>query len=363
MKVEVHACDDGGCGHYRSIWPGWAVDAGGLHDVRVRVPGTDDAPQLPVLWAGDHPVGIRDREEGWPDVMVFQRPLRWAMLVAIQLLQQEKGVAVVVELDDDFASAGPRNAAWSPELRDKVEALYACCSQADLVTTSTRALAEKYADHGRAVVVPNYLPGHHVAAGRARFEETPVPGASVVIGWSGSVNVHRDDLPVVGAGLARARRRSSLETELHVVGTGADVARGLGVARIDHASGWVPIAEYPQALSHFDLGLAPLADTVFNRSKSWLKPLEYAGAGVPCAVSETVEYQRLIEEYPGSVVATCASPDDWRRALTALLADRDELRHWGAVAHAAVATATVEHHREEWANAWSAARAYHQQGH
>src|SRR5689334_24701002 len=42
---------------------------------------------------------------------------------------------------------------------------------------------------------------------------------------------------------------------------------------------------WPRALSALGIGLAPLADSTFNRAKSWLKPLEMAAVGVPCVMS------------------------------------------------------------------------------
>lgn len=47
----------------------------------------------------------------------------------------------------------------------------------------------------------------------------------------------------------------------------------------------------------FDIGVAPLTDIPFNHAKSWIKPLEYAAAGIPFVMSKSPEYSRLKEEY------------------------------------------------------------------
>lgn len=59
----------------------------------------------------------------------------------------------------------------------------------------------------------------------------------------------------------------------------------------------------------FDIGVAPLTDTPFNHAKSWIKPLEYAAAGIPFVMSKSPEYSRLKEEY--GVGRTAKRYRDW----------------------------------------------------
>ena len=47
----------------------------------------------------------------------------------------------------------------------------------------------------------------------------------------------------------------------------------------------------------FDIGIAPLNDIPFNHAKSWIKPLEYAAAGIPSIMSKSPEYVRFKEKY------------------------------------------------------------------
>tara|TARA_Y100000296_G_scaffold87065_1_gene129572 strand:- start:2945 stop:4024 length:1080 start_codon:yes stop_codon:yes gene_type:complete len=47
----------------------------------------------------------------------------------------------------------------------------------------------------------------------------------------------------------------------------------------------------------FDIGIAPLNDIPFNHAKSWIKPLEYAAAGIPFVMSKSPEYFRFKEKY------------------------------------------------------------------
>jgi glycosyltransferase involved in cell wall biosynthesis len=68
--------------------------------------------------------------------------------------------------------------------------------------------------------------------------------------------------------------------------------------------------------SEFDVAIAPLADTAFNRLKSDIKLLEYTAMGLPAVVSAIGPY------LDADWVDRCSSPDDWGRALSELINDR-----------------------------------------
>lgn len=354
MRVEVHAADAGGCGYYRLIWPAYAVESAGLAEVEVRIPGTDAPPFLPGLFSepAHEYVGLGRRE--WPDVLVLQRPLRYPLQEMIPHLQAQ-GVAVVVELDDDFEQVSRRNYVWSPKLDAAAKILHECCDRADLVTVSTPALAERYGQVTPAVVIPNYVPAFYLGVERQDRDDDEVR-----VGWTGSVGVHPDDLQVVGNGVATALRGRD-DTRVAVVGPDTRVAKGLGVGRVHHATGWLPLDRYPHEVARLDVGLAPLEHSAFNEAKSWLKPLEYAALGVPCVATPTREYRALFDQYPGAIHALADHPAQWRDAVRELL-DPEIRSATGALARAAVASMTIENHRDDWAAAWTAARAYHQKG-
>ena len=71
----------------------------------------------------------------------------------------------------------------------------------------------------------------------------------------------------------------------------------------------------------FDLGLAPLADTAFNRCKSDIKALDYAALGILPLVSDSSAY-RADPELARHMIF--AGADGWADALRAVLDDRVE---------------------------------------
>lgn len=365
LKVMLHAADEGGCGHYRMIWPGQAVASQDL--------GID----VEVVTEGQLTVSVQENQDGTSkiidvtvpdcDVLVLQRPLRRELTDAIPLLQA-KGVAVVVELDDDFQAIHRNNTAWagcqphlSPDRNWKW--LQRACHLADLVTVTTPNLARKYGNDNTRVI-PNYLPAHAVAQKPWKHPRDTRP---LHFTWTGSVATHPTDLQVASAGFQTMAREGW--GEAHIIGTGKGVASRLGLGNdrvveyrenedgevasltvdnpLIHATGvWVDIDQYPNEIGRIaDVGVVPLADIPFNEGKSWLKGLEFAGQGRPFIASSTGPYRELAEQHGLGVIAK--KPRDWIRLMRRFHDDPD----W-AQTLAATGLAYVQEHMTYEANAW-----------
>jgi hypothetical protein len=342
MKIYVYPADDYGCGHYRMMWPAAAVRD--LRGMDVTVIPTSGETQI---------AGITDPRGGlkkviYPpdaDVIVFQRPTHRFLALAIPMLREE-GVACVVDMDDDlrtihpnnpaFVSLHPRGGHTMHTWRNAAES----CRNATLVTVSTPALVERYASHGRVRVIPNRIPQAFLD-----IEHSD----STLIGWGGSVHSHPNDLQVIGAGVARVVADG---TDFKVIGTGEMVAKHLGLPPTIPATGLVPFHDWGHTLTQLGIGIAPLADTVFNAAKSWLKPLEYAAVGVPWVGSDRVEYRRLHDRGCGIVVE---KPREWERALRSLVNDDARRADLSAQGREVAAELTIEGGVDTWYEAWSAA--------
>ena len=291
-------------------------------------------------------------------MVVLQRPLTRNRVELIDALQAE-GIAVVVEIDDDFHAIHPQNPAWrgTNPLRDpdrNRDWLKKACARADLVTVSTPALASRYGSHGRCVILPNYVPRAYTelepAAPTRRWNDAhsfeDSPGLTTYpVGWSGSTITHPTDLEVLGDSIQR------LGHGFHVVGTGVGVQDRLGVEPT--FTGWVELENYASALQSIEIGLVPLALLPFNEAKSWLKGLEYAAVGVPFVASPTSPYQQLAERGIGWLAET---PDQWVELVGELLADET---HRTALARAwrqeIRDNYTIEDHASHWWDAWGLA--------
>jgi hypothetical protein len=321
------------------IWPGEALAAAG-HDVRV-VRAEDR--QVRLVMQGDT---VRDVLVD-ADVVVLQRVTHAYMAQAVAVMRV-KGVAVVVDVDDDLSSIHPSNPAWAVHhpsnggraKRHSWRNLSTACQAATLVTVSTPALLPIYAAHGRGHVLPNYLPDHYYGLPRTDSD---------VVGWPGSYHSHPNDPDVVGGAIARLVDEGA-QFVMRGDPTGAGKAFGLAA---DPPGGAVAIEQWPRAVAELGIGIAPLADTRFNRSKSHLKPLEMSACGVPWVASPRAEYARLHKMGAGILAER---PRAWYRELKRLR-ESAELRHEVSEAGRAVAEQLrLSRHSWRWHEAW--ARAY-----
>lgn len=346
MRVVVYPADRWGCGSFRMIWPGEQCAAAG-HDVRVVA---QDRRSVRLVMERDT---VRDVLVDDVDVVVLQRVTHAYMAQAVAVLRS-KGVAVVVDVDDDLSSIHPSNPAWAMHYpgnegrrmaggqinRHSWRNLARACRDATLVTVSTPALLDVYARHGRGHVLPNYLPDHYY--GLPRID-------SDVIGWPGSYHSHPNDPEVVGGAIARLVEEGA-GFVMRGDSSGAGAAFGLAA---DPPGGGVPIEAWPAAIASLGVGIAPLADTRFNAAKSWLKPLEMSACGVPWVASPRAEYRRLHAMGAGVLADR---PRAWYRELKRLhesAAMRAELSEAG---HQVAEGLRLSRHAWRWAEAWG--RAY-----
>lgn len=327
-------------------WPGELARAAG-HDVTVFEPGP--MTSMPVM------VGL-DRYSGKPqakltgeidfDVVVFQRPLAWRNVFAIQLLQSH-GVRCVVEVDDDLSSVHTQHDAYSylnPTLNPETnhQHLARACLHADAVVVTTPSLAGVYGQK-RAVVVENHIPRRYLDTEADRDPER------VVIGWTGKVGSHAGDLNVLQGAMSTILR-SEPSAQLRVLGDNTGVDRVLGLPDPPDLVVGVGMDHYPDEVARFDIGIAPLADTIFNRSKSWLKPLDYAACGVPFICSGTDEYRRFTGQGCGTIAQRGR---EWVSALRRLIREPSLRADMAAAGREVAARWVMEDHIDRYVEAWA----------
>lgn len=345
MKVVVYPADRWGCGSFRMIWPGEQCAAAG-HDVTVVGAG---ARSVRLVMERDT---VRDVLVDGVDVVVFQRVTHAYMAQAVSVLRS-KGVAVVVDVDDDLSAIHPSNPAWAMHHpgnegkrmvggqinRHSWRNLAMACRDASLVTVSTPALLDVYARHGRGVVLPNYLPDHYYGLPRTDSD---------VIGWPGSFHSHPNDPEVVGGAVARLVEEGA-QFVMRGDPSGAGAAFGLAA---DPAGGGVPIEGWPRTVAELGIGIAPLADTRFNTAKSWLKPLEMSACGVPWVASPRAEYARLHAMGAGLLADR---PRSWYRELKRLRESPALRQEMSEAGRAVAEQLRLRDHAWRWMSAWTEA--------
>jgi glycosyltransferase involved in cell wall biosynthesis len=112
---------------------------------------------------------------------------------------------------------------------------------------------------------------------------------------------------------------------------------------------------------HWDIGIAPLADTAFNRCKSSIKVLDYAAMGMPVLASDRAVYRGTLADGPGGwLLADDAGA--WFVAVARLLRDAALRRRLAESAHIAFARATLAAQAVERRAAWLGVVRRHEDG-
>ncbi len=250
-----------------------------------------------------------------------------------------RGVAVSFDNDDDIsaidATSGNSSLRRVRTYR-RLSAGYTEAAQlADVVTTPSHRLAAKFrdADVKNVTVIGNYLDRATSHFGRASRHQ------GVVVGWVAGLE-HAADLP----------RLEIVDALSHLLEAHSDVrVLTVGVRlplrsdRYEHIPN-VPHASLIEVTSRIDIGVAPLADTPFNRARSDVKLKEYGAGGAAWLASPVGPYRELTEKQGGLLVDDQA----WFETLDRLVRDRRARRRLSRRALRWAKTQTIERHASIW---------------
>lgn len=364
MKILAYASDLTACSWQRCLLPAHHMRAQGLADVRQTQGPTPDA------WE-------------WADVVLVQRaftegPYRWF------LEAHARGVPLVYELDDDVFSVTDDNPFKRHYTRAVLDMMADMVRKASLVTAPCRHLTGALARlNPRSAVVPS-----GVDPGAFDLPRAPHDG-EVRIVFSGSRTHDRDFAPLMAA-LPRLLRRHG-HLRLVVIG---NAPTGLGRTLRDHRlagrladTGWVDwggafvfhlrkggalrcerygeadgcyvtednkgtvtrlpkdgvervetLPSFYRALAAHapDIGVVPLKDNTFNKSKSAIKFYEYSALGACVAAAPVGIYADTIRDGANGRLVAGNAETRWERVLEELIADAPQRARLAAAARAEV---------------------------
>lgn len=275
------------------------------------------------------------------DIVVGQRVCLPGPTITWQALARRGDTKLVFEVDDDLFNTHHTSkishAFFSrPEIQDN---LRANIEVADLVTVTTEHLAEQLAPLNRNVtVLPNCIPA-------ALLDVNP-PHADdkVTIGWAGG-HTHAIDWRGPAEHVARFVRRNP-NTELHLMGWKPDLLWSLTPPQRRRYTDWIDDVEDLHRSIDFHLGVIPLWDNVFNRSKSDLKFLELAALGIPAVCSNVGPYSISVQH--GQTGMLVSRPNEWNSHLRDLAQDECLRKATGESARKWAASRTIEGNAHKW---------------
>jgi glycosyltransferase involved in cell wall biosynthesis len=272
-----------------------------------------------VHWPGDasfHALHNGSAPPAWDALHVQQLHDEEALEVIARV--RRAGIAVVWDTDDDISAVTRGSEAWHRlggrrGIRRAFKQALEAARAAHVVTTTNEHLAQVYREHGveQVVAVENYLAPNDLGYRRKRHQ-------GVVIGIV-AAGEHEPDLRKMRFA-AMLERLLERHDGVRVVAVGADLR-----LRSEHRYTYVRPVDIPRLIPtecEFDIALAPLRDTAFNRARSNIKLKEYAAAGAAWLASPVGPYVGMGEEQGGLLV----EDGDWLATLEALLEDPDRRR-------------------------------------
>lgn len=315
--MKVFAVEDGGaCGYYRIRLPFDAMKANGL-DVQHHLSGVvpDDTDVF---------VGQRTGAPGWEPF--------WLGL-------WRKGHRMVWETDDDLWTIDPTNVRAARSFNaEQLRAMEQVARISVMVTVSTEPLAEVMREFSSNVVVlPNHIDGRLLEIERPRRDR-------VTVGWAGG-DSHLRDWEMVAPRLRRFLSRNP-DVDFHAIGANYLIANKV---RGRHTPWSNDLFDYYRTID-FDIGIAPLVPSRFNRSKSAIKALEYAALGIPVIASDEPPYQPfVIDGVTGFLVK---HDHEWEARLRDLVNDADMREEMGRKAKEHASKWTIQTGWRLWADAY-----------
>lgn len=266
----------------------------------------------------------RAREEVPPcDVCIVQRAALPSLAAVDALVGRlgAMGAALVVDIDDAFVAMEdhPEAAIYRP-LNAAIERAIAASAESWF---STPELARLYAHVAhRHAIMPNALDPRIWRDWRHRRPE-PFQRSAVRMLYMGT-NTHGPDFALIRPALERLANERPGQFELTLIGVAPDIENATWLYRQAPPAEMIPYARFVRwlrAQGPYDVGLAPLADTPFNRAKSDIKLLDYLALGMLPVVQDCPAYR--LDPQAGHVALHAS---DWFETLRGVIDDREAAR-------------------------------------
>jgi glycosyltransferase involved in cell wall biosynthesis len=252
-------------------------------------------------------------------------------------MQHKHQKPFILEMDDNYVDVPTWNEAYngfrngSPYRRIALD----CMRNSDALMVTTPHLAETYAEYNDNIyLIENSLDfkGDRKFVGWDTVSVRKHKG--VRLGWIGG-RAHFDDLMMVAPVLREILIKNPDVTLCLVNSAIKKSCEALniqypfeGLSNVHYADRSVAINRYARFMASFgfDIGIAPLVDCNFNRSKSNLRFLEYSALVLPTVASEVGHFQQTVKPWETGVLVPGNDLEKWRGSIQLLIDDKN-LRH------------------------------------
>ena len=313
LNVYMHISENSGVGYYRQYLPAVKLRDHGLANVLIS----------------DFRFGEGDHVE--PDMKQLFSIMRWADVVVVgrkdvgEFYAQWGGIReffnipIIMDTDDNVQFVRPQNPGYQGYFPG-AEALewnkHAIARVFDAITVSTKDLKEFYSKKNpRIYLLPNNLDmkewGSHEKKGwddgftRMAFIASAAHTEGVQIVRDPVVDILRKH-PKVKFYITHIYQRFFADYP--------DIKDRVELVP------WIKLQDWPKAMKElgFDIGLAPLADNMFNRAKSNLRWMEYSACKMASIVSPVKAYDCVKDNVTGIIAK---ERSEWYNGMEKLITD------------------------------------------
>lgn len=258
-------------------------------------------------------------------ILVQRNSVTPVYMDALINFSKQNNVSIIVEIDDDLLNV-PADKDHDGKYASGKSALKKLIQNAQFLIVSTPFLKGEFLKYN-----PNIIIKENRLSARLWFapltkafnlpnDQSQKNGNEIRIVYMGT-NTHAEDLALI-------RRAMELLKENHPM-VRFFVVGGEPITNDSDNHNWYERIDIPKNTKNYpsfsqwfraiaktmDFAIAPLADNDFNKSKSGLKFLEYAGGELSGLFSDVSAYQGLVNESGiGNLVSN--TEDDWLQALT-----------------------------------------------
>jgi glycosyltransferase involved in cell wall biosynthesis len=286
-----------------TMFPKWKPDTNPNWQEYIMAKGI---PQNPVIYDIEN-------EAKRSDIMVCQRVHTDEGLCTILAIRDKWKKKLLLEIDDNALGVDSSNPGYSSVHPGSIaeKCFLTQLKESNGVITTTEYLRTLYKEHNPKVwIVPNGMDFNVWDKLKA-----PKKDKKIRIGWEGALH-HMQDLTILSDVVPKILNKYK-NVEFHFFGFMPDFLKTDRCFVHDV----VDISQYPKTLRklNFDISLAPLLDSEFNRGKSNIRVLESGAMAVPVVASAGTKlpYERVIGNSLGGFVAR--NTQEWVDRLSSLI--------------------------------------------
>lgn len=330
MNILHYISGKDGCGYYRCVVPSLAINQYKGYQAHIKTIFSKEAID-------------------WADVIIFQKQYKDDAWYWFQYALNQKKI-VLYEADDDYFNIPD----WNPThtwFRTHISKWERFMRAADGIIVSTSHLKKQFSHLNQNIYVhPNAIDFNliqkiekgnplqkvfrvdsnyqKIELMREEIEQSKKDGY-IHIGWGGSPT-HQRDLAIIEEVLFSLMRQYSnikvfnIGYTLNWLAKNAPKDQFIMIEGVD-VEYYLPLLDFCQ----LDIGIAPLEDNIFNRSKSNLKILEYMSLKMAVVASDVGNYQLTLKNHPNCGILVENKKKVWLKEFKKLISNetlREDLK-------------------------------------